>query len=374
MSTGSRRLVFWFAAVCFGMGHGSVAQQPVEPSAQTTQPSAQATEPYVLHVYTNLIQLPTLVLTEDLKPVPPVPKDRFDLRIDSGPAFHPTGLRREGNDPISLAILLDVSGDQDELIGAFAASFPLLAPQYLHPQDHVSIFALDCKMMRSLNDVPADPAVLRRGVDAVLQSPGLHGNKRHGACGRALILRNALAQTIHTLSDVPGRRVLLVIADGHDGGSSLAWPEVEQYAASNGVAVFGFRDLIGNAALPMGFAGPRGRTTLNGTMNVEDPFQETCDSSGGLLVSTTRFQMNKELMQWMNNLRDRYIVEFPRPDDTVPGLHNIQISIARTRYLAHATGVSVSLPDPGEKNNPNTVPVSKSPATFGKRRPLQPTH
>jgi hypothetical protein len=76
----------------------------------------------------------------------------------------------------------------------------------------------------------------------------------------------------------------------------------------------------------------------------------------------------------MNNLRDRYIVEFPRPDDTVPGLHNIQISIARTRYLAHATGVSVSLPDPGEKNDPNTVPVSKSPATFGKRRPLQPTH
>jgi hypothetical protein len=78
--------------------------------------------------------------------------------------------------------------------------------------------------------------------------------------------------------------------------------------------------------------------------------------------------------QFVTNLRDRYIVEFPRPDESQPGLHEIQVVVSKTRYQVHTTGVSVSLPDPEETNDPNNVPVSKSPATYGKRKPITPDH
>jgi hypothetical protein len=63
-----------------------------------------------LHVYENLIQIPTLVLgpnPERLKT--PIAEKRFSVRIDNGPWFRAAHVRMEGDDPISLSILLDVS-------------------------------------------------------------------------------------------------------------------------------------------------------------------------------------------------------------------------------------------------------------------------
>src|ERR1700744_5922254 len=90
---------------------------------------------YTLHVYTNLMQFPTVVLGPDLKPLPPVPRDKFNITIDGGPIFHPTKMRIEGDDPISLAVLLDAGGDQKGVLRAFAQSFPQVIPGLLHSQD-----------------------------------------------------------------------------------------------------------------------------------------------------------------------------------------------------------------------------------------------
>src|SRR5580698_1951598 len=75
---------------------------------------------YTLHVYTNLMQFPTIVLGPDLNPMKPVPREKFNVTIDGGPIFHPTKMRIEGDDPISLAVLLDAGGDQSSVLHAFA--------------------------------------------------------------------------------------------------------------------------------------------------------------------------------------------------------------------------------------------------------------
>ncbi|HMH14466.1 MAG TPA: hypothetical protein VK578_15305 [Edaphobacter sp.] len=62
-----------------------------------------------LHVYTNLLQVPTVVVGphgEQIKK--PIEEKRFSVSIDSGPWFRATHVRLEGDDPISLSILLDV--------------------------------------------------------------------------------------------------------------------------------------------------------------------------------------------------------------------------------------------------------------------------
>ena len=64
-----------------------------------------------LHVYANLIQIPTLVLglnRERLKT--PIAESRFSVSIHRT-VVSATHVRLEGDDPISLSILLDVSGN-----------------------------------------------------------------------------------------------------------------------------------------------------------------------------------------------------------------------------------------------------------------------
>jgi hypothetical protein len=135
----ARRTSFWLCVLGLAVGWSGVALVAQQPTAVVDGGVP------TLHVYTNLIQIPTLVLgpnRERLKT--PIAEKRFSVRIDSGPWFRATHVRREGDDPISLSILLDVSGDASKLMPKISDVIAGLAPLSLHPKDHVSIYVLDC--------------------------------------------------------------------------------------------------------------------------------------------------------------------------------------------------------------------------------------
>ena len=103
-----------------------------------------------LHVYTNLVQVPTLVLTMSQDRVgKPIAESRFSVSIDSGRWFRATHVRQEGDDPISLSILLDVSGDSADVMPKMGDALGKLASLSLHSRDRVSMYALDCSLRRS---------------------------------------------------------------------------------------------------------------------------------------------------------------------------------------------------------------------------------
>jgi len=59
--------------------------------AQSTPPAPPSESPgYTLHVYVNLVQIPTLVPNQSFSPIPPIDLDEFNISLDSGPRFHPT--------------------------------------------------------------------------------------------------------------------------------------------------------------------------------------------------------------------------------------------------------------------------------------------
>src|ERR1700720_4697350 len=103
-----RVLLIVAVVIAAGSGTGLMAQA-VPPAADSGVPT--------LHVYTNLVQVPTLVLTMTNDPIgKPIAGNRFSVSIDSGHWFRATHVRQEGDDPISLSILLDVSGDAEALL------------------------------------------------------------------------------------------------------------------------------------------------------------------------------------------------------------------------------------------------------------------
>ena len=53
---------------------------------------------HTLHVYTNLMQIPVLVLSAYRTPMATIAASKFSVSIDSGPRFRPTHVRLEGDD------------------------------------------------------------------------------------------------------------------------------------------------------------------------------------------------------------------------------------------------------------------------------------
>ncbi len=145
--------------------------------AQTTPPAPPSDNPgYTLHVYVNLVQIPTLVLSPSFSQLPPISLNKFNISLDSGPRFHPTQMHREGDDPMDFAILLDLSGDAFDLQSALSDSILAFSSQSLQPHDHVSIFAIDCLLAGTANDIPAsDGDRIAHALDAAISFPQLHG-------------------------------------------------------------------------------------------------------------------------------------------------------------------------------------------------------
>lgn len=322
-------------------------------------PKPEQTPIRTLHVYTNLIQVPTLVLSTARTPMPPIAANRFRISVDSGPQFRPTHVRQEGDDPISLAILLDEEGTPDDVVRKVDDAIANLAPLSLHAHDHVSIYSLGCSLIRSLNDAPVSQDILKRGVDSVLLQWTARREKKHvPACKPTVQLRDAMAFIVKELSEVPGRRVVLALTDGSDLGSKETWGGVRILAQSAGVAIFGLAYVPYQSGLRMG-------------PGYDREFNPVCELSGGMVVTTDRSDMGPTLKGILKDVRKRYIVEFPRPSNSTAGYHNLLVTIEKKAAFIRPSGVSLPIADPAVLADPTTVPSDPSLAPVqGTRRVL----
>jgi VWFA-related protein len=327
-------------------------------------------KPYVLHAYANLIQVPALALTSEFKPLPNIERMQFSISLDGGPAFHPTRMHIEGDETISLAVLIDASGDQDRLLHVLPRALAQLARTSLKPRDHVSILSLDCKLIRSALNTPADPDSLQLAVEKGLTEPALHGTRNRGTCGHSLHTWDAAARAIQMLADSPGRRVLVLVSTGNDHKSFYNTNTLRHLAVDKSVSIFAVRDLVrfqGDFAVARGPAISR-KIYLALADSSEDRFTELCESTGGVIITLYKDDLEQGLEQLVTMLRSRYILEFPRPNTNVGGEHRIDVTIPHLQTFIVTTGVSVPLPDATLDADPNTIPSSPSPAILGNRK------
>ncbi len=60
-----------------------------------------------------------------------IPEFKVRIQLDRGTPFKPTHVRREGNDPIELAILIDTSKPKNERLPSIAEAAASLIPASL---------------------------------------------------------------------------------------------------------------------------------------------------------------------------------------------------------------------------------------------------
>jgi hypothetical protein len=322
-------------------------------AAQTSENASSQT----LHVYANLIQIPTLVLGHDRKPIAPIDERRFFVSLDGGRKLRATHARLEGDDPISLTILMDLSQSNPGVILGADQAIASLVPLSLHAKDEVSIYALDCELIHPTDQGATDAATLKRQVDLVLRQSQFRGQRdTKRMCHNPLNLWDSLVSIVQTLSKRPGRRVILAVTDGVDRGSRNSWNALRDFAQARSVAIFG---LVQTEDL---------RRTQN-----ETPFNDLCQLSGGILLPTPPKDLGKQLAWAVTLIRGRYIVEFPRPVTTVGGHYNMDITISRSLAFIRPAGAEFPTDDPSILNDPTTVPpdLSRTPQ-LGNRKILTP--
>lgn len=302
-----------------------------------------------LHVYTNLLQVPVVVLGSNRERIPkPIAENRFSVSIDSGPWFRATHVRQEGQDPISLGILLDVSGDEEDIMPKIADAIGGLAPLALHPQDHVSIYAVECSLIHFREDVPVGTGDLKLTVDKVLEPWVLRKHEKHQQnCGQVPQLWDTLTFVTQEVRKAPGWPVILAVSDGIDKRSVRKWNELRTYAQELGVAIFGMTYIPISAT--------SGEAAVRRLSN-ENSFLSVCELSGGMVLFAKAGSVDDTLRQFTTTVRERYIVEFPRPAHSTGGQHELSVKVARGDDFIRAAGITVPLPDAALLADPSTVP------------------
>ncbi len=340
---------------------------PSTASAQSTAtPGTPPPAPYVLHAYTDLLQVPTLVLNGYGSPLGRLARESFQLQIDSGPTFHPSAVHTEGAEALSLAIVLDASGAQKELIKALSQAPGHGIPVTLLPDDTLSIYAFDCRIFRSAGDASASDPSLAESIDTVLAAPRLH-NPGGKTCPEGKHLWEALGVATRDLATQPGRRAIIAISDGQDYGSPTKWENLRQLAADHSIAIFGLRDPSNLRNLSYSIPLAQRARYLS-----EDLFVELAGRTGGLVFNSDRKTLAGQLEHVIALLRSRYILQFSRPQMPA-GEHRLEVHIADSNASVHIAGIGVPVRDAALWDDPTTVPTdtSKLPVA-GKRKPLKP--
>jgi hypothetical protein len=322
-------------------------------AAQNGQPARDDNVP-TLRVYSNLVQIPTLVLGKNQQAIPPIAESRFFVSIDGGPKFRVTHARREGDDPISLAILLDLSRPTAKLMERIDDAIAELAALSLTARDELGVYALDCQLSRISVQDPTDRAAVRQAVDSVLKSWKARGGvKQNGSCPNPLYFWDSVTIVTKVLRAQSGLRVMLVVSDGFDGGSRYNWNLAREYAQSSSVAIFG---LTGEPKAPG-----------------ENPFDSICELSGGILLTANPHNLAKQLQWFMTMVRGRYIVEFPHPVSTKPSRLVMDMTIAKSDAFIRPAGARVLVDDPKILADPMTIlPDSSYAPRVGNRKVMAP--
>jgi hypothetical protein len=306
----------------------------------------------------------------------PVDTSKFRVRLDSGAAFAPKYVRQQGDDPMSLAILIDTSKPKNELLPQLAQAIADLAPNYLHLQDLVAVYRFDCNLIRTVYFQPADPAGLKDAVDKALEAWRSGGEKQTSgaACKPTMPLWDSMAKALADLGQQLGRRVLLVVSDGQDDGSKTAWTQVMNRAQIESAAVFA---LTSTSQLQVKSASLINQRIIRHSpllQSPEDKLDEICELSGGIAMQTERRVESWRLKEFTQIVRERYILEYPRGRDRKAGVHSLEVLLEGDDSLfIRPSGTTAPVASQDEIKGLNTIPTDPSlKPTEGKRKVLRP--
>ena len=299
-----------------------------------------------------VVEIPTLVTDHEHRPVGDFRAEQFVVKVGSGKPIAPLTVRKEGTDLLSLVILLDASRDSFHDLSEIGDDLASLVGGAMDPHTRISIYSFDCAMVKTLNNAAPDADALRKAVQDGLQYPTVHGGKQSSSCGKTVHLWDDVSVAVAALSHMPGRRVILLVSPGTDGGSKYDWQTVQQYAREQSVAIFGLRDQRQADAdtfsrNSLSTSSSMGTRTMNPTPAARDAsaIELFCANAGGLTLSSTTLFRKDALADILFLIGSRIILTVPKDSFLTIPSQNFKVSLTGGKpFYVTATGPSEPLP------------------------------
>lgn len=280
-----------------------------------------------------MLEMPVLVVDHEHRPVQDLPLAGLKIKTGNGVVILPSAIRRELEDPISVAILLDASRDSWHDLSQVGEELAGLVGSQFLPQDRISLYVFDCALTRSLTDVVPEAAVLRKGVADAMTFPSLHGGEKYSACAKTVHLWDDVATAVARLSRAPGRRVVLLISSGVDGGSKNDVEALQQYAFDQGVAIFALRDkrqVDADDFTQTGLSVTRGHDgpSISPTVSPRkaNALELLCVNDGGITLSSEPQFRKDAIADILFLVRQRFILTLPKEAYPAGGAHSAKVT------------------------------------------------
>jgi VWFA-related protein len=201
--------------------------------------SAQAVDPAdaaPIHVDVNVVNVLCTVSDKRGALITDLKKEDFEIR-ENGRKQEIRYFARDTDLPLTVAMLMDVSGSVREAIEAEREAAERFFDAVIRPTDHALLLGFSSTLVL-WQDFTSSTARLR-GALAQLHAIPFHGLPHDGGPMPGTLLYDAVYQTaMGKLNGVTGRKMMLIVSDGLDNGSRMHLVEALEAVQSTNTIVY----------------------------------------------------------------------------------------------------------------------------------------
>jgi VWFA-related protein len=288
---------------------------PVMPSRVTAQPPSESKDEDLgaaIKVDVDVVSLYCTVHNKQNGLVSSLTKNDFDLAEDTKSQTIKY-FSRETDIPLTMGLLVDVSGSQQNLIEVERQAAAQFFSSVLKQKDVAFLisFGADSEL---LQDITGTPRLLQQGLGRLKLNTGYSGPTSGPvptmSHPRGTVLYDAVYLAAHDmLASESGRKAIILITDGEDEGSKLSMKEAIEAAQKADAIVYGilYVDRQFYGGFGMGYSG-------------EGVLKQMSEETGGRLFTVGgKNSLGAIFQQIQEEMRTQYLIGYTPTNSTKDG-------------------------------------------------------
>lgn len=273
-----------------------------------TKNPAQGQPQGVTRVQVNIVRLYATVRDKHNAIVTNLTKSDFRV-FDDGQEQQIAIFSKEMTDPITLALMIDTSGSQQDLLNAEKETASVFLRQILRKNDLATVLSFDTDV-NLLADFTDSQDLLQRAIQKAEINAPINAGPVPQANQAGTVLYDAIYQVCHNqLAGQAGRKAMIILTDAQDEGSSRSLDEAIQAAQE------------ANTVIHVLLISEGGLYFLQGEMyNGGSVAAKLARETGGRVISIRGAKdLDKAFNQISEELRSQYVIGYYPTAKTADG-------------------------------------------------------
>jgi VWFA-related protein len=276
----------------------------------------------VIHIDVSLVNVLCAVRDKSGAYVKGLTKDDFEIKED-GKRQSITHFAREVDSPVTVALLLDVSGSVLNVLGEEKAAAARFFEEVLRPGDQAMLVGF-AQMIAVWEDLTPSKTELMQSLERAGPAALPVGDTEARPRGGTLLYDAVNLVALQKLKRLPGRKVMILITDGEDNGSLEGTAKAVQSAQAADTVIYGIhykQELLRHMV----------RNGLGALEKLSEPTGGRAFHVGGKVTLTRIFA------DIADEMRNQYGLGYTPPEGSRDGtFHKLEVRTTRPGMKAQA--------------------------------------